>query len=261
MSYKTILIGTKTFALSWRDHLKKIQQPHIILTNFHDYQSLNEIISSTKIDYILPLSDRDYGAITKYSYPIKILYPDPDTYTLLDNKALFTQFMIDNFGEFIPKVFYLDQIQLEELEFPVISKPIYSTGGQNMIIYYNDIDFQTCISKHIVQKYIKDLYEYAAYFLCIDGDIITHKVIRYKYPQYTIKNENFPADFETIHNFDLDVFNKIMNKLNYSEGACINFKIDNDEIKIFEINPRFGGSAFTNDFIYDLLCIKLFPNN
>ena len=46
--------------------------------------------------------------------------------------------------------------------------------------------------------------------------------------------------------------------INYTGGLCINFKYDenNNNIYIFEINPRFGGSAFTNNFIYELLCIK-----
>lgn len=259
MSYKTILIGTKTFSLSWKNHLKKIQQPHIILINFNDSEVLSKTLANKQIDYILPLSNRDYNAIIQYDNTLKILYPDLAIYELLDNKMLFVKFMLDNFKDYIPKVFFLDNIQLENIEFPVISKPIFSTGGQNMVIYYNTNEFITCTSKHIIQRFIEDLYEYAAYFLCIDGVIKTSKIIRYKYTPFTIKTGNFPPDYESIEDFDLSIFIEIIKKLNYSGGACINFKLDNGKISIFEINPRFGGSAFTNNFIYDLLCIDVGP--
>lgn len=38
---------------------------------------------------------------------------------------------------------------------------------------------------------------------------------------------------------------------------CINFKYDEilNKLYIFEMNPRFGGSAFSCNFIYELLCI------
>ena len=38
---------------------------------------------------------------------------------------------------------------------------------------------------------------------------------------------------------------------------CIDFKFNenSNQLYIFEMNPRFGGSAFTNNFIYELLCI------
>ena len=47
-------------------------------------------------------------------------------------------------------------------------------------------------------------------------------------------------------------------KLNYTGGLNFDFKFDEltKKIYIFEINPRFGGSAFTNNFIYELLCIN-----
>jgi carbamoylphosphate synthase large subunit len=108
-----------------------------------------------------------------------------------------------------------------------------------------------------IQKYISYEYEYGGYFLCIDGIIINWKIIRFKYNKYHIKQTKFPKDFENVKDISIDIFKNIIHDLNYSGGMCVNFKInEHDDIYyLFEINPRFGGSAFTNNFIYELLCI------
>lgn len=254
MTFHNILIGTKTI-LSWKHCIQHLQHPNLFIINFNDSAILEETLLKNNIDYILPLSERDYNTIQYI--PIKILYPKPETYNLLDNKILFIQFMLKYFRHYIPEIYYLDRVKLKALSFPVISKPIWSKGGSNMNIYHTERDFATCTSKHIVQQFIKDLYEYSAYILCIDSEIKTWKIIRYKYPEYTIKKDNFPANYENVPEFDITIFRKIIKKLDYTGSMCIDFKLDKkNRIKILEINPRFGGSAFTNNFIHELLQIK-----
>jgi hypothetical protein len=43
-----------------------------------------------------------------------------------------------------------------------------------------------------------------------------------------------------------DIFDKIFIETNYSGFACIDFCIDNDIVKIFEINSRIGESLIHN---------------
>lgn len=238
---------------------KKINEENITIIDFTDDNEIEKNITKKNIDYIVPLSKIDYNIIkNKICNNIKILYPKTKLTELLHNKLLFTQFMMNNFSEFIPKVYYLDDILINTIEFPVISKPIYSTNGCNMIIYHNKNEFIKCTTKTIIQKYISYEYEYSCHMLCIDGKIINYKVIKQKYPKYTIKRFNFSSDYENVEIFDIKIFENIIKILNYSGGSCIDFKYDeiNKKIFIFEINPRFGGSAFSNNFIYDLLCVK-----
>jgi carbamoylphosphate synthase large subunit len=126
-----------------------------------------------------------------------------------------------------------------------------------MTILYDDNDFGKLNNHNNIQKFIEYEYEYGAYMLCIDGVIVTQKIIRFKYKKNYIKKTNFPNNYENVENLNTDIFKNIISKLNYSGGLCINFKVDElkNHIYIFEINPRFGGSAFTNNFIYELLCI------
>jgi carbamoylphosphate synthase large subunit len=113
--------------------------------------------------------------------------------------------------------------------------------------------------KHItIQKFIEEQYEYSSYMLCINRKIINWKIIKFKYEKFTIKKNNFPHNYEIVENIYINLFEEIIKKLNYTGGINFDFKFNfsSNKIDIFEINSRFGGSAFSLNFIYDLLCIK-----
>jgi carbamoylphosphate synthase large subunit len=260
MTYKKILFGINTFSNDWLVYITKINKDNIIIYDFSN-KYIHHIIISKKIDYIIPLSKKDFIIITRYKkYNNLILYPNIDIVNILNNKLLFTKFMLKHFYDFIPITYYLDNIKLLDIEYPIISKPIYSTNGNNMKIYHNENEFSDCCNKIIIQKFIKDLNEFSAYMLCINGKIINWKIIKFKYEEFTIKKGNFPDNYESVENINLYFFEQIIIKLNYTGGICFDFKFDFslNKIDIFEINPRFGGSAFTLGFIYDLLCIKIY---
>ena len=166
--------------------------------------------------------------------------------------------MLEHFIDYIPNIYYLNNVELLDIEYPIISKPIYSTNGKNMKIYHNNNEFLQCKSKIIIQQYIEDEYEYGAFMLCIHGKIINWKIIKFKYQKYTIKTNHFPKNYENVENIGIHIFEAIMMKLNYTGGVNIDFKFNpsTNRIYIFEINPRFGGSAFSNNFFYDLICIN-----
>lgn len=260
--YKNILIGTNTIFTSWLNSLNKIKKPNIIISDFNNFDNLKKIIYDKDIKYILPISDKDYNLIKDNilqldKNDIKILYPSNEIFNLLNNKNIFTEFMLKNFIEYIPDIYYLNNIKLKDIEYPAIYKPTYSTNGLNMIIIHNQKDFSKLKNYNNIQKFIDNKFEYSAQMLCIDGIIINWKVIRFKYDKYHIKKKNFPNNYENIENFDIEIFKKIIKTLNYSGGICIDFKIDDsNKLYIFEINPRFGGSAFSCNFIQELLCLK-----
>lgn len=251
MKYNNILIGIKTFSKSWLASIRRIHKPNIILADFNDELDLQNGLKKN-INYILPLSKDDFLTI-KDRTPYKILFPGIETFDLLDNKVEFIKFMMVNFKDYIPEVYYLDNVKLKDPVFPVVSKPRYSRAGCGVKICHTAIEISG--DKTIVQKCIDEQYEYTGHVLCIDGKIINWKVIRFLYPKYNVKTTNFPHNYENITKFDMTIFSDIIKSLNYTGGMCIDFKLDNEsKIKIFEINPRFGGSAFDNNFIYELLC-------
>jgi carbamoylphosphate synthase large subunit len=261
MEFKKILIGTNTFSPNWLSSIKKINQSNIVIANFENQILVKNIICNNSIDYIIPMSEKDYylskNIVSNNTHP-QILYPSDENVNLLNNKVLFTKYMIENFYDYIPKVFYLENIKLEEnVEYPLISKPIFSTNGKNMFIINNKNKLERCKDKIILQEFIKLKYEYSAHLLCIEGKILNYKIIKQLYPNNHIKKVNFNKYIE-ITNFPIEPIEKIILNLNYTGGCCVDFKYDEqkNKIYIFELNPRFGGSAFTNNFIYKLLCVK-----
>ena len=256
MEYKNILLGTNTFFPDWLTSINKINKPHIIIHDFVNTDIYNIIINKN-IYYIIPLSDKDYNLISKIKIEngAKILYPTKKTQELLHNKNKFTQFMLDHFINYIPNIYYLNNIKLKDIAYPAISKPIYSTNGKNIFLIHNYHDFIEIKNKNNIQQFIDDVYEYSAYMLCDSGKIVTSRIIRYSYDKYNIKQNNFPKNYENVNHLNIEIFQNIINKLDYSGGLCIDFKVVHNRIYIFEINPRFGGSAFTCEFIYELLCI------
>lgn len=262
MSYKNIVTGVETYYSDWLVSLRKINSEHITIIDFKNHQNLVDIIVKKNIDYIIPLSETDYLTIKKNFKidPSIILYPTNETFEVLNNKLLFTKFMLEHFTTNIPTTYYLSNVKLLDLEYPVVSKPIFSTNGKGIEIFYTPDDFLRCKNKFIVQKFIEDNYEYGAFMLCVNGKIINYKIIKFRFNKYHIKKHNFPSNYENVTNIKIELFEQIIEKLNYSGGINIDFKIDesndNTHIYIFEINPRFGGSAFSNNFICDLLSIK-----
>lgn len=273
--YKNILIGINTLYPDWLNSIKQLNKSNIIIFDFKDSDKCKNIIVNKNIDYILPLSEKDYLLIKKIIVDDeKILYPNVETFNILNNKLFFINFILKYFNEYvissvgthdttsrvkIPTIYYLDNIKVLDIIYPVISKPVYSTNGTNMKIYYNHSEFIKCKNKMIIQKFIEDQYEYSAYILCINGKIINWKIIKFRYEKYTIKKDNFPKNYENVKNIKIKLFEPIILKLNYTGGMCIDFKLESktNNIYIFEMNPRFGGSAFTNNFIYELLCINM----
>lgn len=256
MKYKKILLGIRTFSSCWLLSIKKINQPNIILCDFDN--ELEKTIEINNIDYIIPLSKQDYDIVKKTIYKDKILYPSEENIELLNNKLNFTKFMLKEFENFIPKVYYLKNNIIEKnILFPLISKPIFSTNGLNMRIIKNNNELNMCKNKMIIQEYIDFDYEYSAFFLCIEGKIINIKILKKIFPKYHIKKSNF-VDYIEVNDFPIEILEELTIKLKYTGGGNIDFKYNetNKKIYIFEFNPRFGGSAFTNDFIYELLCIE-----
>jgi len=255
--YENVLLGKKLFSLDWTSAINSIKKENVIICDFSKFEKVKKIIKEKNIKYIIPLSNQDYQTIKNYDLDIKILYPTEEISELLNNKNIFTDYMLKKYPKYIPEIYYLDNIKLKEIEYPAISKPIYSTNGTNIVIIHNEEDFAKINNKNNIQKFVDNLYEYSAYMLCIDGAIINQKIIRFRYEKYYIKKGNFARNHEKVVNLDTSIFEKIIYDLNCSGGICIDFKVDdNNNLYIFEINPRFGGSAFWNNFIYELLCIK-----
>lgn len=177
---------------------------------------------------------------------------------LLNNKIDFSVFMEENkFNEYIPTTFWRKQrkiqVKCQPLRYPCIFKFAEKYGGDGAMVIKSVYDIHLIYENYdnyIIQEYISSSNEYSGNFY-IANDIIKYAIFymmtnNNKYHIQCGKMEKYTKIKDNGLDFCLDIFTEIFKKLNYNGCACVDFKIYNNKLKIFEINPRFGGTLINN---------------
>ena len=185
----------------------------------------------------------------------------------LNNKVNFAKFMMNNFIDNISETFYYSTDNEKYInpkylkysgQYALISKPSIGLSGNGVYL----INTRIFPQNSIISKYIIHNSYYSGHILVNNGIIIKkiffHKQNNEKYhiERGAIKN------YEVLENINVstEVFDQIFFKLNYSGFACIDFCINENIIKIFEINPRIGASLLYNEAILTDFFISLVTN-
>ena len=125
---------------------------------------------------------------------------------------------------------------------------------------YNLLE-EMILGKYVIQDYIINPIEDVTYIVFKDGNILEHVSYKYNYNSNNyIKRAIYNSDHDKITKIVLeqkylDVFKDILCKLNYFGVCNFNYKIDNGNIKIFEINPRLGGTLMLEKKREDLVML------
>lgn len=265
---KNLLFGTPR----WDDWIPNIivlrnteYIDNVYLVELKDLSTVSQMVKDNKISLIIPCTfDQMRFLSQKRDELIKITEPicndNHNKIELLDDKCKFIKFMISNgMDNLIPKVYKMksNSIDIPINEYdgsPVIYKhPItYAGGGSKICHTIEEIDAATIASSHdyIIQQYIVGDTEYGGHMFVKDG------TIRYSI-YYLIKNNskfyiqygrmfNYTRVYDFNKEYEL-MIEKIFKLLNFTGFVCVDFKIIDGSIKIFEINPRFGGTLLNNN--------------
>jgi predicted ATP-grasp superfamily ATP-dependent carboligase len=185
---------------------------------------------------------------------------DSEIIMLLSNKIMFNTWLLENFNLNVPKVFktQLNNIitNFSNITYPTIYKNNNALAGRGSYVLESERDLRENITQedHFIQEYIKHPQEFVGHFYVKNKKILFTKVftcskeglyITYgRILNYTdLKNEQILEKINTL-------FSSIFEKLNYNGFACTDIKILNDNVKIFEINPRLGGSIISNTRVF-----------
>lgn len=182
---------------------------------------------------------------------------------IFNRKDLFAKYMIqNNFDMYIPPTYFT-----EPINFPCIMKPTNDSGGKNTFIFKNKEEYENSTvkftSNFIIQDYIFKKYIGAAHILCNHGKIMMSTIYYSELPQqYYIKKGSL-TDYKTrkLSTFEIGIFTRILKNVSYHGLCCIDYafnNMDGSDLKIYEINPRLGGSLYHNtaDFTMFLQCIE-----
>ena len=115
--------------------------------------------------------------------------------------------------------------------------------------------------KYIIQEYIVNPIEYVTLIVFKNNNIIESITYQYNYNSNKyVKGAISESDRDKITKINLeqqylDVFKNILSSLEYNGICNFNFKIKDGNLKIFEINPRLGGSLMLKNNKNDLITI------
>ncbi len=192
---------------------------------------------------------------------------------LLNNKCEFAKFMMEYFPDNIPTTIsiwtntidYINPNYILGENRKMIKKTAIGFGGANVTIIQK---LEKRENNFVISDYINHTEYYSGHFLIYKGDILKQIFFRgynKNNPNLIRKGPITVYDILTKDNMveNVNVFGEIFKKINYSGFACPEFTIVDGKIKIFEINPRPGGSLLSNkhhcdDFFQKIIDMQIF---
>jgi predicted ATP-grasp superfamily ATP-dependent carboligase len=228
----------------------------ISVLHFENYDG-NNLLSESKIfDFIIPITEEN--AFELHERRIPALMPDLQTIKNFKCKKLFHQYSLENgLDDLIPKTY----IKFDELKRDMdgkktfIVKAFQKYHGVECII--KNVIPESDLENNIVQELLSNNNEYCSHIVSLNGKIRYNVTYRYlfEYKKH-VKNYSTPIlelDKIVLEQKYLDSIEKFLLPCKYTGVCNADFVIQNDVLKMFEINPRFGGSLMLPQFREDLI--------
>jgi hypothetical protein len=219
---------------------------------FYDFNEIN----TDHFDLVVPLSIHAQKYLNENHKSIlrcKAIVPSNNAIDLCNDKKRFFEFLIKNgFGEFIPKT-------NENCGYPYILKKKIGAWGEGLSVIIDEESErlhagQLESEEYFRQEYIEAPDEYTTHIIIYDKKIVFHRTFQFTFAEkYFIKGKCFKAIRRKVvdHSHLNHLFGMILNKVEYQGICCFNYKILKSTVKIFEINPRYGGTM--TNFINEAL--------
>ena len=193
----------------------------------------------------------------------KSLTSSAEVVRVFANKRHFAQAIQEKgFAEYIPKNWFEE----EALEFPCVIKKENLNAGEGIYWVENlnelnriKLDPIFLGKSYFFEEHIPGDEEFVAHIVAKNGNILLiHTFCYWMGKENAIR---IPSNYRKTMSVGLPthlktIFASVIKSFNYSGPACINFKIHNGVPKIFEINPRMGGSLMKTDnlpYLIDVL--------
>jgi predicted ATP-grasp superfamily ATP-dependent carboligase len=193
---------------------------------------------------IIPLLEKHN--IELHFFNIKSIFDYNNTILFMNKKLFFEYTINNNLEEYIPKTNCKNENNY------YIVKELSNNGGKK--IYFTNKFESVCLNTYVVQEYIFTEYEYTIHLVCKEGKIVASitYVFERKNKIRTFR-ENKNISKISIEDKYLKIFEKFLIPCKYSGICNIDFIIVDNNIKIFEINPRLGGTLMLSQNRKDLV--------
>ena len=167
LGYFVITLGNRDYYLG-HDYSDKSYK-----VNFNDLAKVKEIIKSERVDYLLPGSgEESYLNTVQLAQELGIGNFDTlETARLVHNKWKFKEFCLENSISTPSGTCYIDDMNLDNIVFPVAVKPTNLSGGRGVDIVDNLEDLRGSLLK---AKEVSDEIFLEGY---INGELVAYSVI------------------------------------------------------------------------------------
>jgi glutathione synthase/RimK-type ligase-like ATP-grasp enzyme len=215
----------------------------------NDGQKYKNYILPTLVEHIIELNNA--GMNTLFDIDSKILDE-------LCHKKKFSDYVISkNLTKYAPRL-YSKSCDRNSDQLVVIKPPYscFSIGVYTKILReVQDNEFDN----YAIQEYVKERKEYAGYFASYKGAVTHAFAYVTKYPFDTFIKHNggihdrIPQKRIELPENIIRIVEKFLKPAAFTGTCCFDFKIVDGKMKVFEINPRLGGSLKSpdneNDFV------------
>jgi predicted ATP-grasp superfamily ATP-dependent carboligase len=203
------------------------------------FMPLAQCQSLDDYDFVVPLTCHDTIYLNK-NFPQhhnrKFLTPSTEFVRLADDKYLFNDFLRRNgYAEYLPA---------RATTKPYILKKRIDGWGKNSRIIRDGDNEEYDPAEFFTQEFIPGNVEYATHLLSKNGDVFYHSSRKYTFADnWYVKSQTItPKTTDIIPTEHLPLFERLIKDLKYTGLCCINYKVRNGVVKIFELNPRMGAS-------------------
>jgi carbamoyl-phosphate synthase large subunit len=224
----------------------------------HNY--LREILKISKsIDLIIPSTEKEiiFFSKNKKKFKNKILINNEEIINTFNNKLKTQKYLKKNFSnlslKFCTKLsnYYISK----KINPPFFLKKLSGSGNQNYKIIRNKMDIKNLKfynkNNWVVEELLnKNSEEYTCAIIRLKN---IKKILIFKRKLHILGHTMFA---ETYQNLEIEKrLLDIADKLNLNGSINIQFKIQNSQIKIFDINPRLSSTVGMRDMIGFQDCI------
>ena len=196
-------------------------------------------------DMVVPLRRRDGEALARRPdlFGRKFFHPSARTSALCHDKLALARFLIaEGYAAFIPS------LRAPGPPYPYVWKRRQGASGRDCHIVNGpdaELGLDLADDAWFAQSLAVGEMEYATHVLRTGGQIRYISTVTYDMAAPALVRGEHAAPRRMMlqrGSRHQDLFGDILGKLDYEGAACFNYKLADDAPRIFEINPRFGGS-------------------
>jgi carbamoylphosphate synthase large subunit len=236
-------------AIVWK-HLPEVKSLELISSTSEIPKTSKRRASNT---VIIPLME---SHLYEMATNLKSLTSTPELVSLMADKLRLTEELIANgFAQYVPKTWAnsFDSI------FPCVIKRRDLSGGEGIQILKSIQELSAVLSdtefsgkQYYFQDFVSGDVEYVCHIVALKGEILYSNYFECAMPgPEMVRGWDSPITItnrgSNLNNEVSVAFRNIVKYLGYSGPCNIDFKLTNGLPKIFEINPRLGGSLMVSE--------------